>query len=510
MRVFISYRHRDKFAALLIHRWLASDGIQVIRDESDFEPNQLNEEITKNIKSCDVFLVVLGPPCSPSAKPGDSSYYESESKWPPDELGQARAFKKPILFVAIGENLLPGETDRQQLVLDLIRKDVRDWRSLVIEAVRAKVKKRGKRSHKFDPKSLNQWLSHLVGVNNWVKEQIAHENLDLGVLRLASCVELASRLNGWSHNLGNQEKDIRINLSGLFEVEKEVLNRLPQGKSLGSYTTNDNYALASYKVELSDEPYLDLTLSRVDHLLVREVADKFDEIKNSIFPQRCLFDTPISYPHSVVVHMVLITGDRPDPYMIVGHRSSRPRFYDNTWAITYEEHMRVSSDRENPFYTAIRGFKEELIGEDAWGVTEESVRFFSLFRELDRWKSKREKAADVFWDINIGLAGIVEVPYTYEEIFYNWRETPIDKREFRYVAALPYDFPTIFKLLTANTLRPRELVELHARFPEEIDPNFPSFEDSWRWWHPTTKIRLARCLTYQFLDALKDKVTRQK
>lgn len=484
MKIFISYNHQDIFAAKIIEQWLHDSGLKPLRDESTFLPKAIDEEIIKAVAECDLFLVILS-----------SNFYES--KWTRDELGQARALKKKILFIAIAE-YLPEGPDQQRIPLELWRRPTSTWYREVIGAVR-----QFQNETQADKPALDQWFSKHLECNQWVKERVGYENLAYNRLHVASTVELASKLNGWK--LG----EIRVKNAGDYKLEQEVLRSLPPEVAFSVFSEMDNYALKTLREDLSDEPWLGIDLQRISHNLVRVVADNFDSIDRGRSPRNHLFEhANIPYPHSVVVHMTLVTSDN---YLLIGHRSSRPRFYENCWSISYEEHMRPSEDDADPFNSAIRGLKEELIGKkDRYAITDDSIRFFSLFRELDNWTN--EEKQESFWDINVGLAGLIRVPHTIDAVFRAWLNFPEDKREFRHLAAIPYTFDNIINLLESRSFDPRNF-KTTLLAPSGLDTSFPDFVDKplWKRWHPTTKIRLVRCLTSdEFLRAIEAKVVLER
>lgn len=479
MKVFISYSHQDKFAACMFELWIREAGLTPIRDESGFRPGGIPEEIKRHIGECDLFLAVL----SPNFK---------ESKWTADELGQARAFGRNILFVAISE-CVPEGPNQLKRPLGLWRKDAAVWRPELIRAIKDFQEQRGGEH----TASLDQWLSRHYGCNQWVEQRVAYEHIAYSHLHVNSCVELASKWAGWKPD------EIWAREAGDFRPEPEVLKHLPSGTTLDDYKEGDNYALKSFREDLSDEPWLDLTLQRVSHYLVRIVADNFEAIDKEEMPRRHLFEPgSVPFPHSVAVHMVLVTSDN---YVLIGLRSARPRFYENCWAVSYEEHMRGLRDGVDPFKTAIRGIKEELIGEERLSVSLDCIRFFSLFRELDCWTNKER--GETFWDINVGLCGIVKVPFSMERVFRNWLRFAEDKREFRHLVAIPYTFDNVLRLVETKEFYPTDFDSI-LLVPPGADRTFPDFNRKplWRRQHPTNRIRLIRCLTHDFLGPLQRKV----
>jgi hypothetical protein len=81
-----------------------------------------------------------------------------------------------------------------------------------------------------------------------------------------------------------------------------------------------------------------------------------------------------------------------------------------------------------------------------------------------------------FWDINIGLGGLVKVPFPMETVFRNWLEFAEDQREFRHLVAIPYTFDNLFDLLATEKFQP-DRFESTLLVPPGLDPSFPDF------WH---------------------------
>ena len=336
-----------------------------------------------------------------------------------------------------------------------------------------------------------------------VRDRVQYENIASSRFFVSSTVELAAKWTGWTRD------DIRASKVGEFQPEQEVLDQAAHLNVRLDTTDKDNFALKSLREDLTDEHGLQLNFQRISHNLVRFVGDEFAAIDNSMDPRRHLFELGnLAFPNSVVVHMVLVTSD---DYLIICHRSSRPRFYENCWSATYEEHMRASSDGRNPFKTAIRGLREELVGEgDRVAVTVDAIRFFSVFRELDFWTNIDR--GESFWDVNVGLAGLIRVPFPVQTIFRNWLasvpnpddpDSAPDNVEFRHVVAIPYTFANLFRLLTTPIFDPGDF-ETNLLVPPGVNPSFPDCarKPEWTRQHPTNQIRIVRCLTYGFLDSL--------
>lgn len=85
IQVFISYSSEDKFLAGRIKRILEGYGLSVFLAHDDIPPIcEWQEEISKNLKNCDVFLAIL-----------TKSF--CKSKWTDQEIGMAFALDKLII-----------------------------------------------------------------------------------------------------------------------------------------------------------------------------------------------------------------------------------------------------------------------------------------------------------------------------------------------------------------------------------------------------------------------------
>ena len=471
-RIFISYSHRDKFAARLFELWLAQAGYQPLRDDSTFRPARVPNEIKRMIASCDLFLGLLS-----------SNFYESA--WTTFELGHASALDKPILFVAIEDNAIPREPYADELPLALSVSPASTWFGRLVDAVRSRVQLLHSQQD-----SLDQWFSNHYGSNEHVMRAVEYEHLAYRRLHVWSTVELASNLQGWT------EETIKASDDGAYRPEPEARGIAHDHEE--SDAGGSNLSLSSFREDLTDEPYLQLVVRRIHHGIVRAAADSFADLYRFHIPRRHLFDSAgLPFPHSIVVHLALVTEDG---YLVVGHRSARPRFYENCWSATYEEHWRLDEDGMSPFRAATRGLKEELVGADA-RLDSVHVRYFSLFREFDHWTN--EERSESFWDINIGLAGLVRVPWTIEAVFRSWLNEAPDSREFRHLVGVPYAAPVLLQLLENRSFDPTAFGH-ELRVPEGVNVGFPDFvgKPRWRRQHPTNAIRLIRCLTYDFPNAV--------
>ncbi|MBI2654244.1 toll/interleukin-1 receptor domain-containing protein [Candidatus Woesearchaeota archaeon] len=102
LRTFISYSDRDKNIASGIKEALNHYGIQVFLAHDDIPPGEdWPNEIIKNLKSSDIFIVLL------------SSNFHT-SKWTDQETGLAISFSKFIVPVSIDETLPYGFMEKFQ------------------------------------------------------------------------------------------------------------------------------------------------------------------------------------------------------------------------------------------------------------------------------------------------------------------------------------------------------------------------------------------------------------
>lgn len=348
-----------------------------------------------------------------------------------------------------------------------------------------------------EAESVDYLLSQRFGCNDDVAEAASYEGIKARQLCVGSTVELASKWAGWTR------ADVRTRQDGGFVSEPEVVELIGESSQGG-----DNWSLASFKEDLSDERGLELRFKRIDYSHVRAVANSFDAIYGRLSQQRrFLFErSELSYAHSVVVQMALVTEDG---YLVLGHRSSRPRFCENTWSATFEEHMKPSEDGTDPFASALRGLREELVGRGKLAVTVDDVRLFSVFREFYVWENSEQRLP--FWNVNVGVSGKVTVPCTVDAVFRNWRQAE-DKAEFRHLVGIPYNFDNVWRLINSHSFEPAIFDGL--KVPVGADPTFPNLATRplWRRQHPTNQIRLIRCLSADFTDQLRQRLdtTRDK
>ncbi len=477
----------------MLEGWLRDAGIEPIRDQKHFRAGKLPKEIERKIKDSDVLLVVLS-----------HNFYRSH--WTKQEIKLAIQYGKPIYYVATGNGYRAKtpplfEDLSEDLPLEL-GEDARKWRGKLLNTLEELIETGYIKDH---DERFTSWFSKKVGCNRWVKEAVARENIT-NSLHVSSCVELAHNLDGW---IG--ERDFYPHNRGKFQPEREMLeylsSHLPEEDPprLSEHHVADNCALISLSDWLSDTEHVELNFQAISHDLVRQVADNFEVLyyQRSEMDRPHLFDLGhLVFPHSVIVHMVLVTQDN---YLIIGQRSATPRFYENCWATTYEEHMRISSDYFDPFKTAIRGLKEELVGEDKANVTRDSIGFFSIFRELDYWQNTSKGLN--FWDINVGLAGIIQLNLSADAVFEHWlrhkakgsgpgRQDP----EFQHLAAINFSFDNLLRLVMEDKFNPATFPDL--RVPTGVNKEFPNIasDPQLQRQHPTNKIRLIRCLTSDHED----------
>jgi hypothetical protein len=167
--------------------------------------------------------------------------------------------------------------------------------------------------------------------------------------------------------------------------------------------------------------------------------------------------------------------------------------------------MKYSEDGTNPFRTALRGLKEEIIGPDHEAVSPDNIKFFSLFREFDYWRNSVHR--EQFWNINVGLAGMLVLSCSIEEVFDHWLHAA-DRAEFRHIIGVPYNFENLQKIIESLVLDPGDFEGL--RVPPGTDEHFRNLASRslWRRQHPTNTIRLIRCLSADFPEDLREIVER--
>lgn len=479
MKIFVSYSSRDSFAARVIALWIEEFGHTAMLYEKNFEPGEFVEQIENELKGSDCVVSVL-------------SSHSVESRWCRRELRLAKIHAKPVLFASIERGVKPPKpysSDRPvEMCPDVLRPSelnrvTRDVRFTLRKGIDRKVPS----SDSGAALDLDKWFSKKLGYGPCVREALQRENRVFSTLHVATTVELAANRDGWK-----DEKEIEIVAAEsplLTKGESKLLAALPPRDPA---RTKLNAALCSFRAPLSDEPWLELTLSPIRHDLVRAVADQFERLRETDPDLPLLSEGAVHFANSIVVHLLVITSDG---YVLLGHRSDRPRFYANCWAVTCEEHLDFELDGGSPFRAARRGMKEELVGKEMH-LGEDAIRFFSLFRELDHWHGTKGD----FWDVNIGLAGQVRLPITAKAVFARWRAVAEDKREFRHLVAVPYDAESLWRILDSEYLEPSQW-GADLLVPDETDQSFPDLrhKPDWHRQHPTNKVRIIRSLTHDFL-----------
>lgn len=476
MKLFISYSFKDAFAARMIAGWLEDAGHQITLAQKSFSPGSFPRQITAELEASAGVIAIL-------------TDYLKKSKWCREELRQAKQLEKFVVFAGVQRNVKPPEPYENDLPVELCpdlqtgsRKVWRDIRGGLL----GWIEKCGMPFQASTQIDLNRWFSTKLPNNSHVRAAVEAENLRFNTLHVATTVELAHCLDGW-----NDEHDIRTVLVQepvLTTEEVALASSLPPRDPRSDRL---NAALRSYRAPLSDENALEMKIAPIRHQLVRTIADRFGGIRARHPDLPMLSEEQVNFANSVIVHLLVITSDG---YVLLGQRSARPRFYENCWAATCEEHIDFEHDAGCPFRTARRGLKEELVGDDP-KAGESPIRFFSLFREPDHWSGPQGN----FWDINIGIAGQVRLALTSEEVFANWRAVAVDKREFRHLVAVPYDPEMLSRILFTNYLEPAIFGD-DAKVPEGTDRTFLDVRGNrdWQRQHPTNKIRIIRSLTHDF------------
>src|SRR5450631_636763 len=276
-------------------------GIDVVMDQRHFRAGKLLEEVERQIKGSDILLVVL-------------SYQYYTSDWTKQEIMLAHQYEKHIYYVATAKDLRAKtpptfKSDSDDLPLELWGKEVGQWRDLLLDLLKELIKTG--QIKEYDVR-FNVWFSKHVKCNDWVREAVAQENIT-NSLHVSSCVELAHSMDGWT-----KDNDIFSHHGGTFTTEPAVLEYLNLQEVRDEYPSveenrkPDNCALVSLSEWLSDTKYLELYFRAISHDLVRQVADNFEALyyqQDSLKRPRLFDPGHLTFPHSVIVHMVLVTQD---------------------------------------------------------------------------------------------------------------------------------------------------------------------------------------------------------
>ncbi|MEI8149361.1 MAG: hypothetical protein WCG53_02290 [Actinomycetes bacterium] len=228
---------------------------------------------------------------------------------------------------------------------------------------------------------------------------------------------------------------------------------------------NPKCRLVNYCPPLSDaHDYLQLTFCPTDYYTFLAINTRLDDkllLYNMTVREKYQhgsFVLPSSpLPNMFYVHLLLVSSDNK---AIVVRRSNLVEEYKGTWSATLEEQFRPKEaggnyDRD-VFDTATRGVKEEIGIE----VERKDVTFLSLTFEYP--------------NLNLGLAGVVKVKASAEDIWRTWHLGYSDQEITRF-AAVPLEFNTIMPLIRSQFFEPR---------PGNIE-NIETAP-----WHPTARLRL--------------------
>jgi hypothetical protein len=247
-----------------------------------------------------------------------------------------------------------------------------------------------------------------------------------------------------------------------------VVNSLVTHKKNGAKSR-----LVNYSPPLSDaQDYLHLTFSPTDYYSFLAINTRLDEkvLSNNMSIRdkywRNSFDLPTSpLPNMFYVHILLISSDNK---VIILRRSKFVEEYKGAWSATFEEQFRPKEAGgeydSDVFDTAVRGVREEI----GLNVERKDVTFLSLTFEYPNF--------------NLGLAGVVKVKETAQEIWRAWQIGYTD-REISRFTAIHLDVDTILPLIRNQVFEPKGIDSDNS----EAAP-----------WHPTARFRLLFGLLHHF------------
>lgn len=111
MRVFLSYRHSNKFMANLLYYALLSQKIDVYIDKDRIIAGGFPAQLTEAVKKCEYFIVVVDS-VSLEERPGESDWYR-------DEIKLAIKENKRIIPVIIDKLRWPQKCNWPELWIDI-------------------------------------------------------------------------------------------------------------------------------------------------------------------------------------------------------------------------------------------------------------------------------------------------------------------------------------------------------------------------------------------------------
>lgn len=302
---------------------------------------------------------------------------------------------------------------------------------------------------------VDRWFSVVYGRSTTeLRSRMTRENVDLPLL-IDTCAEL------WR---ADREPGVKISDSSD-----------PDAKHL---------SLTKFDPPLSDDPVARLTLRPTSWDEIMHSRRTFDPFATGVF----VLASPASVLTAAVAHVIVVTKD---DYVVVGLRSDRPHYYPNCWSASYEEHWRRDRDFADPFETARRGLKEEILGPAQ--SKRKNFKLVSLFREYDLSPPGRV-GTPVDPVLNVGLLFLAKLDIEIGEVFARWRSAAaIDKAEFRHIAGVPYAAEFLWSQAVAQVFSP---TTAGIVVPEGIMSGFPDAPPVA--FHPSSRLRLYRALTDGF------------
>ncbi|MEI8149362.1 MAG: hypothetical protein WCG53_02295 [Actinomycetes bacterium] len=284
------------------------------------------------------------------------------------------------------------------------------------------------------------------------------DSIGIDAVAIDGCISMYHRTGGLAEGLVQCE--FLENSISLPNDLRDIVNGLKTHEKNGA-----KCRLVNYRPPLSDaQDYLQLTFCPTDYYSFLAINTKLDEklLLNGMTVREkywhSSFDLPTSpFPNMFYVHLLLVSSDNK---AIIVRRSNHVEEYRGTWSATLEEQFRPKEagddyDRD-VFDTATRGVKEEIGIE----VERKDVTFFSLTFE--------------FPNFNLGLAGVVKVKASAEDIWRTWHLGYTD-REISRFAAVPFEAETIMPLIRSRIFEPQS-------------GQFENVESAP--WHPTARFRL--------------------
>jgi len=253
------------------------------------------------------------------------------------------------------------------------------------------------------------------------------------------------------------------------------------GKKLG---------LVRVRGELKDDPIVRLQyrLNAYEDIKAFEMlVENNDERRDYYLPRllRVLQDGT-AVPTTLSNHVVLIVGKPSAQYVIIAHRRKGRRpggFSDNCWSVSFEEQFnpaksqvgdRVIAADRTISESALRGFREEFVGDRYAGATQVSLHALAVEGTI----------------LNFAVLSILELPDTTVEEVREWWLTPEvapDAEEHDAVTGIPLERHSLLECLSSDGL------------PGRFRPysfGVSEFSAADHRWHPTAPLRLALAAWY--------------